>query len=159
MTAQRRVPAGRKIRSLLGLEIRRVTEDLVRRRDILVELWGRHRVRAPFLDTAFSRYRTLGMADLLLLEPEEVERVEAFYRELDDLRFYLAYTEDMPRAMAMVFDSALARLVPSATRAIVALGMESGEERDPPPWERPQAGWGVDQGTHSPGGWGAVAEE
>lgn len=109
-------------RILLGLEIHRVTDDLLRRRTLLVELWGRHRVRTPFLDTTFQRYRTLTMGELLLLQRHELEAVEAFYRELDDLRFYLSHTEDMPRALAGALDGALVRLRNVARLALTALG-------------------------------------
>lgn len=126
----------RRLRGLLALEVRRVVEDLLRRQDLLVELWGRHRVRTPFLDTTYARYRTLTMTELLRLDADEVEALEGFYRELDDLRFYLAYTEDMPRTVAVVLDCSLARLIPAATAVLRAMGQDGIEDDAPPPvWE------------------------
>lgn len=127
---------GRRLRALLAVEVRRVVEDLLRRRDLLVHVWSKSRVRAPFLDTTFSRYRSLPMTDLLVLDSDEVRAVEAFYREMDDLRFYLAYTEDMPQSLATVLDGSLARLVPMATRVLTSLGQDGLEDGPPPPWER-----------------------
>jgi hypothetical protein len=125
-----------RLRITLGLEIHRVTDDLLRRRTLLVELWGRHRSRSPFLDTTFQRYRSLAMAELLLLERVELEAVEAFYRELDELRFYLSHTEDMPKALADTIDGALVRL---RNVAQVALGVLStkleDQERAAAPWD------------------------
>ena len=124
-----------RLRILLGLEIHRVTDDLLRRRTLLVELWGRHRVRTPFLDTTFQRYRSLSMGELLSLERQELEPIEAFYRELDDLRFYLGHTEDMPRALAVSMDGALVRLRSVARVALSALGTRLEEAgRAPGPW-------------------------
>ncbi|MFH1468727.1 MAG: hypothetical protein ABIO70_30330 [Pseudomonadota bacterium] len=110
-----------RLRVLLGLEIHRVTDDLLRRRPLLVEVWGRHRARTPFLDTCSQRYQGLPMTALLELEREEIEAIEAFYVELDELRFYLAHTEDMPRALAVVLDGSLVRLTSVARAALSVL--------------------------------------
>jgi len=124
-----------RLRIVLGLEIHRVTDDLLRRRTLLVELWSRHRVRTPFLDTTFQRYRTLSMGELLLLDRRETEAVEAFYRELDDLRFYLSHTEDMPRALADTLDGALVRLRTVARVALGVLGTRlDHDDRAAAPW-------------------------
>lgn len=124
-----------RLRISLGLEVHRITDDLLRRRTLLVELWGRHRVRSPFLDTTFQRYRTLPLAELLLLERTEIEAVEAFYRELDELRFYLSHTEDMPKALADTIDGALARLRNVARVALGVLGTKLEEgDRAAAPW-------------------------
>ena len=129
--------AGRagRLRLLLALEIHRVSDDLLRRRDLLLEVWGRHRSRSPFLDTTFQRYRTLAMGELLELESREIEVVESFYRELNDLRFYLAHTDDMPRALSMVLDSSLARLRAAARLALGELATQVElRHRRTPPW-------------------------
>lgn len=124
-----------RLRILLGLEIHRTTDDLLRRRTLLVELWGRHRVRSPFLDTTFQRYRTLALGELLQLGRHEIESVEAYYRELDDLRFYLSHTEDMPRALAETLDGALVRLRNVAAVALNVLDAElQQDERAAAPW-------------------------
>jgi hypothetical protein len=122
-------------RILLGLEVHRITDDLLRRRSLLVELWGRHRVRTPFLDTTFQRYRSMSMGELMVLERSEIEAVEAFYRELDELRFYLSHTEDMPRALAQVLDGSLARIRTVAAVALAALEARLEDEQcAAPPW-------------------------
>jgi hypothetical protein len=117
-----------RLRVLLGLEVHRVTDDLLRRRSLLVAVWGKHRARTPFLDTCHQRYRGLPMVELLALEREELEAVEAFYAELDELRFYLSHTEDMPRALATVLDGSLVRLtmVARAALSVLAANLEAG---------------------------------
>lgn len=130
-----------RLRVLLGLEIHRISDDLLRRRSLLVDLWGRHRVRSPFLDTTFQRYRDLPIVELLQLERPEIEAVEAFYRELDELRFYLSHTEDMPRALSVVLDGALVRITDTARVALSAIGARIEEEAAAaPPWTLVAAG-------------------
>lgn len=139
--------AARRLRRMLAAEIRRITADLHRRRGLLVELWGRHRVRTPFLDTVFQRYRTVTMSEMLMLDCGQAEAVEHFYAELDDLRFYLTYTEDMPRSLMVALDSALIRLNQVAIEALNQLGIpDPMQQRAPPPWQQTgPAGWGFSE--------------
>jgi hypothetical protein len=146
-----------RLRILLGLEIHRITDDLLRRRTLLVELWGKHRVRSPFLDTTFRRYRTLAMGELLLLERGELEAIEAYYHQLDELRFYLSHTDDMPRTLADTLDGALVRIRDAARVALGVLGTRlEREQRAAAPWglvgpafddaaERGGLGFGVEE--------------
>ncbi len=116
------VTRSERLRKLLALEIDRLLDDLERRRDFLLAIWGEQRARAPFLDTAFSRWKTLGFGDLALLDVAEVVLVNGFYRELEDLRLYLAHTSDMPRSLSVRYDAALDRLQQLGGEALGALG-------------------------------------
>lgn len=111
----------RRLEKLLTLEIRRVTEELFLRRDLLIRVWGEQRARAPFLDTVFTRWKTLPFTELLRLEQRQVEATSAYYRELDRMRLYLSTTQDMPRALALVYDGHLARLDELSHAAVSAL--------------------------------------
>jgi hypothetical protein len=123
-----------RLKRLLVLELRRVVEDLESRRSLLIQVWGKHRARAPFLETTYSRWTTLGFSELRELEPAAATALDAFHRELDALRLYLAWTEDMPRQLAVVYDQALARLKTLAGMALTALG-EAPLEPASLPWE------------------------
>jgi len=111
-----------RLRRLLALEVSRIVEDLEARRELLLEVWSRHRDRGPFVDTLHSRWRTLSMPDLAVLDTEMVVQVEAFYRELDDVSLYFRFTQDMPTTLAEAYDEALLRLKAYGALAIEALG-------------------------------------
>lgn len=111
-----------RLRRLLALEVVRIVEDLLSRREVLLTVWSRHRARQPFLDAMFSRWRTVEVRHLLWLTEAEIVAVEDFHRELDQLRTYAAYTEDMPMTVAERFDAALPRLAALGDRAVDALG-------------------------------------
>jgi hypothetical protein len=104
-----------------------------------VELWGRHRDRTPFLDTVFSRWRTLALADLALIESDTIVACEAFYRELDELRLYFQFTQDMPTTLEERYGEALARITAYGRLAVGLLGgtpdrpLVEFEEVEPPP--------------------------
>src|SRR5687768_18088630 len=99
-----------RLRRLLAMEIDRVVEDLEVRREFLLEMWSRHRDRGPFLDTVFTRWRTLSMTDLALVDTDAMVACEAFYRELDELKLYFQFTQDMPTTMDDRYREALVRI-------------------------------------------------
>lgn len=111
-----------RLRRLIAMEIDRIVEDLDVRRAFLVDVWSRHRDRGPFLDTVFSRWRTIALTDLALIEHDAMVACEAFYRELDELRLYFQYTQDMPSTLDEQYAKALVRIVEYGALALSALG-------------------------------------
>lgn len=111
-----------RLRRLLAMEIARIVEDLESRREFLLEVWSRHRDRGPLLDTVFSRWRTLSMADLALIDSEAIVACDAFHRDLDELRLYFQFTQDMPTTMDETYLRAAERIVATGAVAIQLLG-------------------------------------
>jgi hypothetical protein len=111
-----------RLRKLLALEIDRIVDDLSLREEWLVDTWSRHRDRGPFLDTVFSRYRTLTMTDLTLVDTDAVVACEAFYRELEELRQYFRFTQDMPATLGDHLRDGVRRMEAYGRLAIDALG-------------------------------------
>lgn len=111
-----------RLRKVLALEVDRIVEDLEFRREVLLELWGKHRDRGMFLDTVHTRWASLGFPDLLELETNEVALLDTFYRELQELSFYFRFTEDMPVTMSVTYDMGLNRLKAYGELALEALG-------------------------------------
>ncbi|MEQ1569507.1 MAG: hypothetical protein ABMA64_27975 [Myxococcota bacterium] len=111
-----------RLRRVMALEIARIVEDLEVRRPTLVEWWSRYRDRAPLLDTVFSRWRTLGLGDLALVDPDAMVACDAFYRELDELRLYFQFTQDMPTTLDERYGAALGRVAAYGTLALELLG-------------------------------------
>lgn len=111
-----------RLRRLLAMEIDRVQQDLILRREFLLETWSRHRDRGPFIDTVFVRWTTLSMTDLALVDAEAMAACEAFYRELEDFRLYMRFTQDMPATLEERYDLALRHLRAYADLALERLG-------------------------------------
>lgn len=112
----------RRLRSLIALEISRIVEDLQQRRDFLVQMWSLHRDRTPFLETLSSRWASVTVGDLLHLDEEAMVIVEAFYREVDEFRLYVRFTQDMPVMLSGRYDWMVKRLDAFGEAAITALG-------------------------------------
>ncbi len=117
-------PYGERLSRLITLEIQRILNGLIRRQDMMAKLWSRHHARQPFLDTLFSRWRTLGMTDLAALPSGAAVPLEAFYDVLDDVRSYFAFTEDMPVTLNDVYEEFLEELVELGEAAVKSLGLE-----------------------------------
>ena len=111
-----------RVAYLLALEIATIIDDLEARQAFLIEVWGRHRDRGPFLDTIHSRFKTLSLGELLLLDKDALAKVHAFYKDLEEFRLYLMFTEDMPASMADAYAWQLTRLQAFADVAVEALG-------------------------------------
>lgn len=111
-----------RLRKLLALEISRIVEDLDVRRDFLLDVWSVHRKREPFLETVHSRWTTVGFPLMAELGTEEVAIVDTFYRELDEFRLYISFTQDMPTTLGERYDWFLERLTAYGHLAIEALG-------------------------------------
>jgi hypothetical protein len=111
-----------RLRQLVAMEIERVVDDLDARRVFLVEIWSRHRDRGPFLDTVFTRWRTISLPDLALLPSEAIPACEAFYRELDELKMYFQFTQDMPTTLDEMYGKALVRVAAYGELAVRLLG-------------------------------------
>ena len=111
-----------RLRGLVALEIARIVDDLELRRDFLLRMWSKFRDRQPFLDTLFNRWHTVGFPDLAELRTDEVVACDAFFRKVDEVRLYLAYTQDMPTTLAERLDSASGRLRELGEVALEALG-------------------------------------
>lgn len=112
----------KRLRTLIALEIARIVEDLDVRKEFLIAMWSSHRDRAPFLETVFSRWNTLGFNDLACLELSEVVVVDSFFRELEEFRLYIRFTQDMPTMLSSRYDWMLRRLEGYGRLALESLG-------------------------------------
>lgn len=112
----------RRLRTLIALEVARIVEDLDVRKEFLVAMWSSHRDRAPFLETVFSRWHTLGFHDLACLDIEEVVVIDTFFRELEEFRLYIRFTQDMPTMLSSRYDWMVRRLEAYGRLAVEALG-------------------------------------
>ncbi|HOX42875.1 MAG TPA: hypothetical protein PK668_04710 [Myxococcota bacterium] len=93
-----------RLAHLLAREIDRVVFDLEFRRDLLLKLWSKERIRVPLLRVMSARYYESDLDMLVLFPPDAAQMLDDFYRTLDTFIFYVSYTEDMPNTMAQRFD-------------------------------------------------------
>ncbi len=127
-----------RVKNLIALDAQAVVQRLAERRGAMIALFSRHRDR----DALLAPLRSFGPPSfeaLALLEPAAQSAVVAFYEELDALRWYFRYTDDMPGTAQQVFDGHLRRLLAAhgGLSALLGQGMPPHRSVDRRPARRP----------------------
>jgi hypothetical protein len=123
----RAVTRAAHVRHLLALDAANVMKRIVTRQHEMVALFSRLRDRAPMLEAIRSWYLTITFSDLAELEPLEQTTVSRFYELLDELRWYLQYTEDMPTQVLLKVATFIGRLETGHRQLVVAIGPASAD--------------------------------
>lgn len=106
---------------IVALEVRRMLEDVLFRKGLLVEVWSKMRARKPLLNTLRSRYDEIPATDLMLLPADVILEVERFYRVVDEFRLYLESTEDMPGTLENYYVNYSSQMEQVGLSALAAL--------------------------------------
>lgn len=97
MASKRRTAANApRVRHLLSIDANNVMTRLAARGDAMVGLFSRLRDREPMLLVLDTWFESIAFSELAQLEPFEQKSVNRFYELLSEVRWYLAYTEEMP---------------------------------------------------------------
>ncbi|MDP1826909.1 MAG: hypothetical protein Q8L48_26790 [Archangium sp.] len=99
-----------KVRHLLSLDADAVMKRLVSKQDEAVGLFSRLRTREGMVELCRSGFTTITFSELVRLDPGEQAAVEAFHHVLNELRWYVRYTEDMPSTVKSTVTLYVARL-------------------------------------------------
>ena len=116
-----------QIRHQLALDAANVLTRIVSRQHEMVGLFSRLRDRSPMLEAIRSSFVTITFSDLAELSVVEQKSVNAFYELLDELRWYLQYTEDMPTQVLLKVATYVGKLQTSHRELIVVIGPASAD--------------------------------
>lgn len=115
------------VRHLIALDAANVVARLVARQQEMVALFSRKRDRTPMMEAVRSVFASITFGELARLEPIEQRAVSAFYELLDELRWYLQYTEDMPTQVLTKVGLFVGRLEAAHRTLVVAIGPASSD--------------------------------
>lgn len=104
MPAPRSAPEAERVRHLIRLDAARLIERFDSRRTDMVGLFSRLRDRSALTLPVESLLPTLRFGDLVVLEPDEQSAVLKFSDLVEEVRWYLRYTEHMPGALGDAID-------------------------------------------------------
>lgn len=116
-----------RVRHLIATDATNVMTRLRKRGEEMVSLFSRNRDRTPMLETVRSWFFTVSFTELSLLEPAEQRAVNEFYEELDSLRWYMHYTEDMPGQVGLKLTQLVRSLEENHRRLTAAIGHPDAE--------------------------------
>jgi hypothetical protein len=115
------------VRHLLAVDAANVIQRLVTRQQEMVALFSRRRDRTPMMEAVRSWFLSITFSELSVLPPAEQKAVSLFYELLDELRWYLQYTEDMPTQVLTKVALYVGRLVISHRQLVAAIGPSSAD--------------------------------
>ena len=114
-------------RHQLALDAANVLTRIVSRQHEMVGLFSRLRDRSPMLEAIRSSFLTITFSDLAELSVVEQKSVNAFYELLDELRWYLQYTEDMPTQVLLKIATFVGKLETSHRALSLVIGPASAD--------------------------------
>lgn len=86
----------RRILTILKLDAERLFLRLKEREVEYLHIFSQKRTREHFKEIFKSRYDLISPSDLKFCSEDVIMALESFYRKIDDMRWYLYHTEDMP---------------------------------------------------------------
>ena len=87
-----------------------------------IKVFSNERTRQHFEEIFYSRYKTVSGSDLSTLDPNTLEVISRFYKEVTDLYLYFRMTEDMPSAVANKLSTSL-KLINDLHSKFIDLGI------------------------------------
>ena len=96
MKARRPSEEAMRILTLLKLDAQRLFERIEYRRPEYIQIFSVKRTRGHFPQIFKNRYEEIRLSELKNCSPEVIVGLDNFYSKVDELRWYLGVTEDMP---------------------------------------------------------------
>ncbi|MHB8872707.1 MAG: hypothetical protein ACYC8T_03375 [Myxococcaceae bacterium] len=116
-----------RVRHLIAIDAAQLLKRLLARQAEMVALFSRLRSRQPMLEAIRTWFATVTFGELALLEPAEQKAVAHFYELLDELRWYLQYTEDMPGKLLQELAKLAIGLEKAHRQLVAAIGPADAE--------------------------------
>ncbi len=85
--------------TLLKVDSFNLMNRIIERQEEYLNDFSLKRDRAIFAEIFYNRYATTSMNDLAQLPIEIIELANDFYTQVDNLRWYLMHTQDMPNTI------------------------------------------------------------
>lgn len=85
-----------KVRHLIALDAAQIMKRIELKQDEAVGLFSRLRTREGMIELCRSTFGSVTFSELARLSPPEQMATFGFHEQLDAMRWYVSYTEDMP---------------------------------------------------------------
>lgn len=95
-----RDPEAQQLLILLKLDALRLFERIKYRAPEYLNIFSNRRTREHFPEIFKNRYDGIGLSDLKRCSEDVIIGLDQFYTQVDELRWYLGQTQDMPAAVS-----------------------------------------------------------
>jgi hypothetical protein len=96
MTEKNKDEVARRYLLLLKLDIKNLFRRLASRKNEYIMIFALKRSREHFNTVFASRYEQAGFDELAYCSEETITALDQFYSHVEEIKWYLDYTEDMP---------------------------------------------------------------
>lgn len=115
--------------TLIKIDSTNLMDRMTERQNVYLNDFSLKRDRRIFEEIFFSRYSSTTMGDLAVMPLEIIELANDFYQHVDELKWYLMHTQDMPNTIEEEILRKTAVLKKKHENLIVYVNVElSGEE-------------------------------
>jgi hypothetical protein len=88
-----------RILTLIQIDVNNLFDKIIKREKEYLTIFSIKRTREPFEYIFKNRYEDVPISDLKECSEELLVALDHFYRIIDDMRWYLFFTEDMPNTV------------------------------------------------------------
>ncbi|MFT3707045.1 MAG: hypothetical protein QM817_05185 [Archangium sp.] len=99
-----------KVRHLISLDAALIMKRIAVKQDEAVGLFSRLRTREGMIELCRSTFGSVTFSELARLNPPEQTAAFDFHEQLDAMRWYVSYTEDMPSTVKSTVSQHVRRL-------------------------------------------------
>lgn len=85
-----------RVLHLLLIDAQRLFERIILRAPVYIEVFSAKRTREHFPDVFWNRYKEVSFSELKLCPEVIIHALDEFYQLVDELKWYLNNTQDMP---------------------------------------------------------------
>ncbi|MEE2670152.1 MAG: hypothetical protein VYA54_00475 [Bdellovibrionota bacterium] len=119
--------------TLLKVDSFNLMNRIIERQEEYLNDFSLKRDRAIFTEIFYNRYATTSMNDLAQLPIEIIELANDFYTQVDNLRWYLMHTQDMPNTIEEEIQRQTASLKKKQDNLLLYINVElAGEDMSEP---------------------------
>jgi hypothetical protein len=115
---------------LFKLDAQSLYDRVVRRKREYIEIFALKRKRDHFDTVFYSKYWSSTFSDLIHCSEEAITTMEKFYRQIEELKWYLDHTDDMPNTIDDELDRRFKRIKESYDMLSLYLDADLGVEHD-----------------------------
>ncbi len=115
---------------LIKYDVTDLFERLKFRRKEYLQVFAQKRTRDHFKEIFFSRYNQLSIQELSILGTETISTLHNFYKEVENLYWYIMHTEEMPNSVGDYFQRVIRNLEQEYQMAQLYLDADLGVAQD-----------------------------
>jgi hypothetical protein len=120
-----------RVLALVRLDAQRLYERIKFRAPEYMTIFSSKRTRDHFAAIFKNRYDEISIADLKYCTPEVIEALDLFYTAVDNLRWYLYTTEDMPSKVDTEVHRTLKELKNDYDQLVEVINQQHGTKSSP----------------------------